>query len=213
MGTTTTHIADDLARIHKVITRGLRVTREHASAAVTDQSSGKAAHAGLLDFARCTLSVLRSHHALEEMVAFPRLAKLTGAPFAELEAQHRELLAAIDVADAAIVGDALESLALAMSRIETQWRAHIAIEERHFTIAAVDGALDPAEQAALGRAVGEFAAQNSKPEELVLPFIIYNLDGADRAAMAGRLPPIVTEQLIPGPWRARWAPMEPLLLR
>ena len=46
----------------------------------------------------------------------------------------------------------------------------------------------------------------------MLPFILHSLEGADRAVMAQRLPPVITEQLIPGPWRDAWAPMAPFLL-
>jgi hypothetical protein len=95
-----THIADDLARIHKVVTRSLVVGRARGVDFALDGFPDATARAGFLDYARCALAVLRSHHDL---------------------------------------------------------------------VAAIDRALGPADQLELGRAVGEFAAQNSKPEELWEP--------------------------------------------
>jgi len=45
-----------------------------------------------------------------------------------------------------------------------------------------------------------------------MPFIIYNLEEEERVKLARLLPQVVLEQLIPGPWKAIWAPMSPFLL-
>ncbi|HET6282192.1 MAG TPA: hypothetical protein VFH73_14605 [Polyangia bacterium] len=92
----------------------------------------------------------------------------------------------LDQSAAALESVALDTLVTTLGEIEDLWRAHIAVEEQHLTVAAIDRALAPAEQGELGRAVGEFAAQNSKPEELVLPFIL--------------------------PWKEKWMPMSALLI-
>jgi hypothetical protein len=204
------HLAHDLVRIHKVITRGLSILRR----GIPDAEARR----GFLDFAQCVVTTLRGHHDLEEEVVFPRLGKLTEAPFARLEEQHRGLIEHLNAGESAIAaartpagGASIAGVVAAADRLEPLWLEHIGIEEAHFTPAALDTATTPAERAELGRLVGEHAQRHSQPAPLILPFVLYSLEGSDRAALAARFPPPVI-QLIPGPWKAEWAPMAPYLL-
>jgi hypothetical protein len=199
------HLAHDLLRIHKVITRGISMIRGEGA-------PGPERRRGFIDFARCVLTSLRNHHDAEETVVFPRVQAIAAAPFARLEEEHRALVRHLDAGDAAIAAGAFAELRAVADQVEPLWLAHIAVEEACFTPEALDRALTPAQQAELGRLVGEHAQRTSQPAPLLLPFVIYSLDGADRAAMAARLPPPVTQQLIPGPWKAEWAPMAPYLI-
>jgi len=45
-----------------------------------------------------------------------------------------------------------------------------------------------------------------------VPFLLHDLEPADRAAMAANFPPIVTEQLVPIFWKEKRSPMQPFLL-
>jgi len=50
------------------------------------------------------------------------------------------------------------------------------------------------------------------PDYLAAPFILHNLEAEDRAHMAGEMPPIVSQELVPVVWKDQWAPMKPFLL-
>jgi hypothetical protein len=50
------------------------------------------------------------------------------------------------------------------------------------------------------------------PPELVPAFVLHNLEPEDRAMLAAAMPSIITLQLVPITWRARWQPMDPFLL-
>ena len=55
------------------------------------------------------------------------------------------------------------------------------------------------------------------PLPWLLPFLLYNLEGQDRAWMAAQMPSprlswVVTRVLLPRVWVKRWAPMAPFLL-
>jgi hypothetical protein len=45
-----------------------------------------------------------------------------------------------------------------------------------------------------------------------LPFFYFNLEPADRARLAAKMPPPLTQQLIPVDWKDAWAPMRPFFL-
>jgi hypothetical protein len=45
-----------------------------------------------------------------------------------------------------------------------------------------------------------------------MPFVLYNLPAEERAILAQKMPPIVTQQLLPVDWKEKWAPMQPFLL-
>jgi hypothetical protein len=47
---------------------------------------------------------------------------------------------------------------------------------------------------------------------LLMPFIVYNLSGADRDEFIKLLPPVMIQQLIPFTWKTIWSPMMPFLL-
>jgi hypothetical protein len=64
----------------------------------------------------------------------------------------------------------------------------------------------------LGRKTGESSQKHLHAPAVEMPFVLFNLEPEDRAAMAGMLPPVVTQQLVPVAWRAQWAPMQPFLL-
>jgi hypothetical protein len=54
--------------------------------------------------------------------------------------------------------------------------------------------------------------QHSQPAPLAVPFLLYNLEGEDRAFFLAVMPPEVTQQLVPVVWKEEWAPMKPFLL-
>jgi len=51
------------------------------------------------------------------------------------------------------------------------------------------------------------------PDYLVMPFILYNLPKQDREALAGMLPPIITQKLVATDWKPKWESMKRYLLK
>ncbi|HSJ59402.1 MAG TPA: hypothetical protein VLC95_19610 [Anaerolineae bacterium] len=45
-----------------------------------------------------------------------------------------------------------------------------------------------------------------------VPFLLYSVEGDDRAFYRGVMPPELTQQLVPIAWKDEWAPMMPFLL-
>ncbi len=215
------NLVDSLHRIHRVITRGLAVARVHGTLFASQGFADATARRGYVDYARCLVLLLRAHHDGEEELFFPRLVGATsGGTLAELEAQHRELVAALHDAIAATERAAngapdsewVDELLGALAVIEPRWLAHIALEQATVTQALLDELMSRDEQLVLLRALSEHGQKNGHVPELAVPFALYNLEAGDRAALQRLMPPHVTNELMPGPWRAQWAPMQPFLL-
>ena len=52
----------------------------------------------------------------------------------------------------------------------------------------------------------------SNPATLILPFIIYNLEGKDREEFVSDMPWILKKFLVPVIWKKKWQKMKPFLL-
>jgi hypothetical protein len=139
---------------------------------------------------------------------------------ATLKAQHEELVAALSQAIAATAkgeeGAPVEAwlgeLVAALAIVEPRWRTHIALEEQTATQELLDRMMPHEEQLGLLKTLAEHGQKNGHVPQLALPFLVYNLEGADRAAISRVLPPQVIGELVPGPWRAAWSTMQPFLL-
>ncbi len=214
-------LVDNLHRIHRVISRALRITVAHGEQFAEDGFRDVATRRGFIDYARCLVLLLRAHHDGEEQLLFPRLrGAVDDATLAELQSQHEELVMALDHArdatDRAEAGepssDWLDDLVSALAIIEPRWQQHLLTEERTATQAVFDALMSRDEQVALMRALSEHGQKHGHIPQLAVPFALYNLDAADRAALQRLIPPQVTQELMPGPWRAQWLPMQPFLL-
>jgi len=86
------------------------------------------------------------------------------------------------------------------------------VEETSFTSQAFAEALTAEEGSQLNGDIGKFTSEHSSPSELVLPFVLFNLAGADREGMAGSIPAAVMQELVLKEWRPKWEPMQPFLL-
>ena len=214
-------LADDLLRIHRIITRALAVSRERGSAFARTPFPDDATREGYVSYARALLATLRAHHGAEEELVFPRFReRIPDAPYERLDREHADLLPALTAADDAIEGALaglpasvwLGRLLGALDRVDQLWHAHIAVEEEHFSGAAIDAVMSEDEQGEFGKMVAAHSQKNAGPDYLVVPFLLHNLEPADRAAMAAKMPPIVTQQLVPVAWKEKWAPMRPFLI-
>jgi hypothetical protein len=217
------HLVQELLLIHKVVTRGLTVAHDHGVEFANDGFADGTLRHGYLDFVRSLLTTIHVHHDSEELIAFPSLRPvLASAPYDLLEQQHHELVRLLDAARTSLPssdndgdGDGtawLAPLVSAIAAVRARWITHIAIEEQHFTAAALDAVLDAATQEDLLAKIGAHTQQHNVPAELGVPFALFNLEQSDRQIFATQFPAVVLEQLVPVLWKDAWAPMKPFLL-
>ncbi len=204
-----------LIRIHKVITRALAVSLQNSQGA-SPQPDWRD---GFQRYEQTFYTSLLSHHDGEDEIGFPFLKKkLPEAPFDILSQQHRLMIPILNrINDWCNTGSSaweaakLAGLHSALVDLHDLWHNHIPSEESQFSPSECERLLTPEENAQLDGQLGEFSARHALPGEHVLPFVLYNLEGDDRAAMALSFPPVVT-QLVNSAWKPAWAPMQPFLL-
>lgn len=216
------NVGADLLRIHRLITRGIEVALDRSEAFAMNGYPDAATREGFICYTRALVGVLHGHHLTEDEIAFPYFRKLLpDAPFDALSEDHRHMEIIIDnikdlvdtmEAAPSPAADPLAELNRALMALQDLWLPHIATEQIHLSVEAADRLLSDEEQIRLGQQFGQHSAQHSQPDYLVVPFMLYNLEPEDRAVMSALLPPIITQQLIPGPWKDQWAPMRPFLL-
>jgi hypothetical protein len=133
---------------------------------------------------------------------------------------HRAIVGALEklekaagaVAADAGSADSLHALNSVLATLSGLWRPHIGIEEALWSPDAVAALLSDEENLNLGQKMSESAQKHLHAPPVEIPFILYNLSPEDRTIMAGAMPSLVTQQLVPLAWRAQWAPMKPFLL-
>lgn len=213
-------LANDLVRIHKVITRsiniGLSKGKEHIQAGFPTPDALR----GFSSYLHCLTSVLSSHHQSEDEIAFPEFNKvLPLAPYAQLTAEHHQveqLLAKTPIWINELAGDnpreALKNFLAVLEELSELWFPHIAVEEKYFSNSVLMAVLSVQEQARISAATSKHSQEHSGPPYWVVPFILYNLDRDERVVMASFLPPEITDELVPVVWKDQWAPMKPYLL-
>jgi len=213
-------LAADLVRIHTVISRGLAVGLEKGAEFQRTGFPDLATRAGFADYLLALTVVLAAHHLGEDEVAFPALrARLPSIPYERLAADHQKAAALIDPLRQALnqlSGEGktagLVLLVEGLSRLSELWGPHIAVEEQYFSRPALAEVMDMDEQGRLSAALGKHNQEHATPGYLALPFVLFNLEGRERAAMAAAMPEMVTGRLIPTVWKEQWAPMKPFLL-
>jgi hemerythrin-like domain-containing protein len=212
-------MAATLATIHRVITRGLEVTRSH-SRSFAEEGLEASLRPGFISYARTLVNLTHAHHDTEDVLIFPYAQeKMPDTSFDSLAAQHREIAALLDemgsVIDEAEKNPATEPLSR-ISRLASQiseiWQPHIREEETIFSAGRVNAVVTPEEQGRLMQQAAQHGMSHSGPDYLAAPFLLHNLEPEDRAFMAAEMPPIISQELVPVVWKDQWAPMKPFLL-
>ena len=209
-----------LVRIHLVITRGVQVARQQCRAYASGGPVSPSETAGLADYLDALVSVLHGHHTAEDEVSFPALHdRLPDAPWDLLADEHRAMapiLAHLGTLSALIrQQSAPETWAAAAETLDSLaglWGPHHQREEVFFAAPVLAPLVPPDEQDAIVGRMAAHSQQHTGPDYLVLPFVLYNLDGDDRRAMSALFPPVVTQQLVPVAWHEKWSAMKPFLL-
>lgn len=215
------NVAADFIRIHSVVTRGLKVSIERCQDFAQNGFPDAVTRQGFVDYVQSLVSVLHAHHLMEDEQAFPYLRDLLpDAPFDLLSEQHQHMLPILDEIKAASEAvsaeepqsQSLNDMSRALTKVAELWHPHIQIEEEHFTVEKGAELISVDEHIRLAQSFAKFSQEHAEPNYLVVPFILYNLSPEDRAIMAGAMPPMVTQELVPKVWKEQWAPMQPFLL-
>ena len=214
-------IAGDIRRIHLAITRALDVAIEHTSM-FAETKSQDIFSLGFINYVQSLLSLLHSHHLVEDEQIFPYLkTKLVNAPFELMEAQHQEMLPVLDEVEKQLASIEKNKLCSPKALIEFNqqlvllreiWHPHIQTEEEYINDTQLDTIVDPQEQSKQSEAFAHYAGSHIVADYLVMPFILYNLEPEDRAAISQIFPPVVIQQLIPIDWRSQWESMSPFFV-
>jgi hemerythrin-like domain-containing protein len=218
---TAPNVGSDMLRIHRVITRSLDVAGQRGAAFARDGFPSPELREGFLTYLRAMGGILDAHHLSEDEAAFPYFrGKMPDAPYDKLMADHQVITGVLKelqsagqaVADSEQPAESVDALNDVVDRLTCLWHPHIGIEESLWAPAEVARLMDEKENLQLGQKIAEISQKHLHATEIEIPFILYNLGPEDRAIMAKAMPPVVTQQLVPLVWRAKWAPMKPFLL-
>lgn len=215
----TLNIGTDINLIHMIITRGLRVSIENSKVFSTEGFADDGVREGFINYVKSLVTVLDTHHRLEDELAFPGFReKFPDAPYELLESQHQQIVVLLEELAEFIVrlgnqnGRLPGGIIPCLEKVNELWTTHIGIEEKSFSSEEIARLMNYEEQLALSKKFGAFGQENSKPEFYVVPFMIFNTPKENREFFYHHMPPVVTGELVPGPWKEKWGSMKPFLL-
>jgi hypothetical protein len=215
-----TNIAASFYYIHKIITRGLRVSIESVQDAFQHGFHANGRRQGLFTYIRVLALVLNSHHLTEDEIAFPYFRELLpGAPFDRLIRGHQEMVKILEtlklVLENCEKGDRLEVhlgiLENALTRLNATWVPHIRMETEGF-ISKADALVPVEEQLRLVQLFSQHGMKNAKPHHWAVPFLLFNLPPEDRRVFSQGIPAELIQNLVPVVWKERWESMAPFFL-
>jgi hemerythrin-like domain-containing protein len=208
-------IAESLLCIHKIISRALHVSIQKCDEYIRKQGIPREEVVGFLMYVTTLKWITHSHHLTEDDMAFPYFRDKLEAPYTRLEADHQviaRILVNMDKYLSEISSGGVGKLLEVLGEFDKLWGPHITIEEEHFAADKLKPVAGTQEQVNLVARFAEHGKKNSGPGPLALPFMFYNLEGADREAFLIPFPWIVKKVLVPILWRGKWQPMSPFLL-
>jgi hemerythrin-like domain-containing protein len=213
------NLAQDLVRIHKVITRSIDVTMITGIQHTKNGFTSPEELTGYRRYTHCLVEVLDSHHQSEDHIGFPALHKvLPTAPYARLTAEHHQIEHLLGILRPAIEHlstdseGGLSTIVDTLQKIMLLWPSHYGMEEKNFTADALNAVMSLEEQKRISDANSKYSQDHSHPAEWVVPFVLFNLEKEDREVMIASMPPVIIQELVPKAWKEQWAPMQRLLL-
>jgi hemerythrin-like domain-containing protein len=214
-------IGRDIIRYHKIITRAITTSHQHADASLKNGSLEESTKDGFLKYLQSFSSVLKAHHMSEDEVIFPYVQKLIpNVPYKRLTDEHEVLSDELDSINNAItifsadenVDIFLTQLNSSLVKIYELWIPHIKIEES-LIYERIGNMIDLEEMNRFRMEFIQFYQKHVGPDYLVVPFSLYNLQPDDRVSIEQNLPDVVKKKLIPIDWKDKWTPMKPFLLK
>lgn len=215
-------IGDEYIRLHKVMTRGIKVSLMYINKFLNDGVMEKLNREGFINYVQSFSSVLHGHHMVEDKKIFPYFKdKLPEVPYPRLVSEHeifKEGLQQINSATDQLTKetDELESLITlktGFDRLNEIWGPHIQIENNQLYGRMRDLNMDPEDMLKLEKESKEFFQKNSGPGYMVIPFVLYNLSPEDRDVIGQGFPDEVTDKLLLGDWKEKWISMQPYFLK
>jgi hypothetical protein len=214
------NLAEDFLRIHRAITRGLTVGVNRGSEFIRDGFPDINLQKGFVLYLQALTAVLSAHHLGEDEVAFPALKQIFPAvPYGSLATEHVKIEAGLDLVKSALPelasdkpSAALTKVVESLQQILSIWAPHIQQEQISFSSTAIASAMSVEQQSELSASLAKHGQEHAGPPFFALPFVLFNLSPEDRERMAAVMPKLVIEELIPGEWKDKWAPMKPFLL-
>jgi hemerythrin-like domain-containing protein len=213
-------LAQNLIRIHKVITRALDIGLEKGNEYLESGFPPEKEFAGYSCYIQCLATVLSAHHISEDIITFPAFRTvLPNAPYARLGSDHHKismLLASVAPAIKELAGESpetsLRSVIEFLTKIHNLWAPHIYLEEQYFSSDVLNSVMSPEDQLKISLAASKHSQVHSDPAYWVIPFLLYNLEKDDRQEMASLIPRELVEEMVPVVWKEKWEPMQPFLL-
>ena len=213
--TTMSPLVGGLLRIHKIITRGLRISLQKCDEYLRKQGIPSGEEEGFFKYVSTLRWTVHAHHLSEDEIAFPYFKEHIQAPYNQLKDDHHAMTRILDTLEQSLSDLSLEGvgrLRVLLDELNKLWDPHIKTEEEHFTPVTVQANIGTGEQLKLLQKLGDHSLKNSGPGSLGLPFMVYNLEDKDRKAFVKPLPWIAKKFLIPIVWKSQWNPMSPFLL-
>jgi hemerythrin-like domain-containing protein len=208
-------VAEDLLRIHKIISRALNVSIQKCDEYLVEQGVPPEEAKGFRMYVATLRWVTHSHHLTEDEIAFPYFKDKLGAPYARLADDHRamaHILVKLEECLPEVSSGGIVKLREILAEFDKLWGPHISIEEEHFAADRLKAVAGMQEQVGLAKQFAEHGKKNAGPGPLALPFLFYNLESTDREAFMMLFPWFVKKVLVPIAWRGKWKPMNPFLL-
>lgn len=217
---TISELTAGLVRIHKVLTRAIDVIDKRSNHYAGNGFGSNSEKVGFITYSNSFVTLFLSHHNGEEKIAFPYMKeKGSTADFDILCAQHLQMHAEVEKLKTSLQGiesgfetESLKEISAVIGKIKYLWENHICDEEKTFSTQGILSLMSEKEDADLSKQLAEHGRDNGGPGPLLIPFILYNLEGEDRKIMASHFPSVVVGLLVPYIWKKKWAPMKPLLI-
>ena len=211
------HLSKGLDLIHRVLSRPLDIGISHIDSCISLKKVDMENHEGFKDYISSLATVFNAHHHGEDEILFPTFEKkIKNADFSMLIKQHKELhplmvqiTTKVDVDNPSLYQ--YEEIRNLLREIKDLWSRHRDKEEQIVEL-EMEPEMSLAEQMELNNKLSKHGQSMSEPANLVLPFLIYNLKGAERDEFTNDMPWILKKFIVPIVWKSKWEKMRPFLL-
>lgn len=162
----------------------------------------------LADGTAAAVTLVRGHHAYEDDLLLPLLArKGADGPWGRVADDHERLAVLLGRLERATDADREDRVAAVRELVVP----HMALEEEHLTEAFWRSLLSDDEAKAFGKEVAAHSRAHLKPSTQLLPLILFNLDDEERAAFTAPMPAFVSRGLVPYAFRPMWRKLRPFM--
>ena len=211
------HLSKGLDLIHRVLSRPLDIGISHIDSCISSKKVDMENHEGFKDYLSSLTTVFNAHHHGEDEILFPTFEKkINNADFSVLKKQHKELhplvvqiTAKIDVDNPSL--NQYQEIRNLLKETKDLWIKH-RDEEEQLVELEMEPVISLAEQIELNNKLSKHGQSMSEPANLVLPFLIYNLEGSERDEFTNDMPWILKKFIVPIVWKSKWEKMIPFLL-